>query len=618
LVGDVAVNETAASPSRDGRAQRAIARLTDPRLIAAFLAPLIGAAVTLDLVLPTLLPGVSSWDTAEFQTVGPLLGTAHPTGYASYIVLGWLASIVLQPFGDPAYRMNLLQALLAAFAVAGTIGTVQVLTGMRWIAVAAGLLLAWNGLFWQFSTHADPDMFHLGLVAFIFVLLLVWERRRRFGDTSNPGRGDRLLVAMSVVYGVAWTNHSLVLMLAPAIGLFILAVEPRILLRGRIVGICAAAFVLTTVGFYLELPIRAAMHAPIVYGHPDTLAGLKAIITGEQFQGALVNPFGDLGTKAGVVLGKLAGWLGPLGLVAVAGFLVTIVRRPRYALLSGLSALATCWFLASYSTADKDRYYLVPLMVAYTWIALAAAELTTIGVWSIAEARASELAGAAARWRSAHKPSSGEDPENEAASSTPVEASSGSALDLEPSDPATAEEVWGEAGEIHRSTRNELWRRRAVRAPLLAILLLASVVGVVPEREFPASANHPAGVSQAGQTGNATWLHAILASPADGGLPADSVVVSWWSVSTTLWYGQKVEGLRPDVYVVDDRTRLDQNLGNVWDVINSYLGKRPGCVTRLQGGVDGIGVLSQMYELADYRLPNGSTIKQVIKAKGTQ
>src|SRR5450759_2731034 len=92
------------------------------------------------------MPGISSWDTAEFQTVAPLLGTAHPTGYASYVVLGWLASIVLQPFGDPAYRMNLLQAIIAAVAVAGTIGTVQVLTGMRSIAVAVGLLLAWSGL----------------------------------------------------------------------------------------------------------------------------------------------------------------------------------------------------------------------------------------------------------------------------------------------------------------------------------------------------------------------------------------------------------------------------------------------------------------------------------------
>ena len=51
--------------------------------------------------------------------------------------------------------------------------------------------------------------------------------------------------------------------------------------------------------------------------------------------------------------------------------------------------------------------------------------------------------------------------------------------------------------------------------------------------------------------------------------------MSWWSVSTTLWYGQRVEGLRPDVYIVDDSTRMDDNLGEVWDVFDKYLGKRP-------------------------------------------
>ena len=39
------------------------------------------------------------------------------------------------------------------------------------------------------------------------------------------------------------------------------------------------------------------------------------------------------------------------------------------------------------------------------------------------------------------------------------------------------------------------------------------------------------------------------------------MVVSWWSYSTPLWYAQIVEGRRPDIFIVDDRTRLDQGLG---------------------------------------------------------
>lgn len=81
---------------------------------------------------------------------------------------------------------------------------------------------------------------------------------------------------------------------------------------------------------------------------------------------------------------------------------------------------------------------------------------------------------------------------------------------------------------------------------------------------------------------------------------------------------QKVEGLRPDVFVVDDRTRPDQNLGSVEDVIRMYLGKRPVFVDRLDGGSDGMAALSKLFEMQDFTLPNGSTIKQVTNAKGTQ
>ena len=58
----------------------------------------------LALYVRTLLPDVGTWDTAEFQAIGPLLGIAHPTGYPAYTLVAWLASMVLQPFGNEALR----------------------------------------------------------------------------------------------------------------------------------------------------------------------------------------------------------------------------------------------------------------------------------------------------------------------------------------------------------------------------------------------------------------------------------------------------------------------------------------------------------------------------------
>ena len=75
------------------------------------------------------------------------------------------------------------------------------------------------------------------------------------------------------------------------------------------------------------------------------------------------------------------------------------------------------------------------------------------------------------------------------------------------------------------------------------------------------------------------WLEETL--PA---LEPNAVIVSWWSTSTPLWYAQKVEGLRPDVFVVDDRTMLDLNLGRAPDVIRRYLAEgRPVYAIRIDG-----------------------------------
>ena len=45
-----------------------------------------------------------------------------------------------------------------------------------------------------------------------------------------------------------------------------------------------------------------------------------------------------------------------------------------------------------------------------------------------------------------------------------------------------------------------------------------------------------------------------------------------------------MEGLRPDIEIIDDRTMLDRDLGRAPDVIARYLGTRPVYVIRVEGG----------------------------------
>ncbi len=75
-------------------------------------------AASLALYLSTLAPSVVTLfdDSLEFQLVTYQLGIAHPTGYPLYTSLGKLFTFL--PFGDVAYRVNLMSAVFGAAAIA--------------------------------------------------------------------------------------------------------------------------------------------------------------------------------------------------------------------------------------------------------------------------------------------------------------------------------------------------------------------------------------------------------------------------------------------------------------------------------------------------------------------
>jgi hypothetical protein len=70
------------------------------------------------------------------------------------------------------------------------------------------------------------------------------------------------------------------------------------------------------------------------------------------------------------------------------------------------------------------------------------------------------------------------------------------------------------------------------------------------------------------------WVDAWL-DQAFTAMEPNALVLSWWSYSTPMWYGQLVEHRRPDISIVDDRTRLDEDLGSITDVIEANLDTRP-------------------------------------------
>ena len=75
-------------PSAPAPASRGMRAIT-------IVAPVLVGVLATAMGVWRLMPGVGYWDTAEFQTVPAILGTAHPTGYPTYVLLGWLGSLLI-------------------------------------------------------------------------------------------------------------------------------------------------------------------------------------------------------------------------------------------------------------------------------------------------------------------------------------------------------------------------------------------------------------------------------------------------------------------------------------------------------------------------------------------
>ncbi len=501
--------------------------------------------VALALYWPTLMPGVGFWDTAEFQTVGPVLGIAHPTGFPSYVLLTWAANILLSPFGATAYRMNLTSAILVAGAAALLAATIQRLTGRVIPALAGGLLLASAPITWWTAERADPHAFHLFLSTLLLWLLVAWAQRVHTapaGTEATDPTADRFLLVASAVYAVALANHALTVLLAPGILVLLLAVQPRLFVRRpRLVAACAGLIVGLTAVFYAYIPLRAAMDPPLDYAHPTTLGRFAYLVLGLQFRGLLQNP---LSGGLGAVVEIFAAQLGAAVLVVALASLgvVLLGRAPLRGLGPPVALLTVTWFAIvtlfarAYNDGFPDRYYLVPLAIVALWAGV------------------------------------------------------GGAL------------AWDAAAALMNRLRLPARRTRLLRGGG-ALLAAALVLGLPVQRAIAGQAAQ----SAAADTQGARWLDAAYAI-----LPHDAVVISWWSYSTTLWYGRWIEGRRPDVEIVDDRNILDDGYQTVQRAIAHF--EATGRPIFLIRQPQEIGALSAEYPLVQHdTIPGLSPLWEIVR-----
>ncbi len=303
--------------------------------------------------LRTLYPGLNGiGDTPKFQFVGAILGTPHPPGYPVYTLLSWLFARL--PFGNPAWRINLLSAVAAALAVALMFLLLRRLEAAPAPALAAALCFGFGPILWSQATLAEVYTLAAALLAVLLLALASW------GRTRAPGCLD--LAVFLAALGMA--HHTSVAMVVPALVVYVLATDRRAAVAPRFLG-RGALLVLLGLSPYLLVLFRNLQGAPYLGARARTLGELWGVMRGASFEGRVFAfDLATLATDRALLLGALLRReLSLLGLVLVAVGLVALGRRARRdALLLGLCAAGLLLFVLGYDVPDLD-VFLIPALV---------------------------------------------------------------------------------------------------------------------------------------------------------------------------------------------------------------------------------------------------------------
>jgi hypothetical protein len=311
--------------------------------------------------------GVDSGDLATAVAIG---GVPHPSGYPTYLILGQIFNLL--PFGDTAYRLNLLSATGAAFAVAlMSLGIYHTLPKtiyqriqakksvvasfcLSGCALSATLALAFSGLFWSQAVITEV----YALNAFFAALLFYGALR------VKQANQHWLLPGLCGLLGLSLGNHLSILLWLP-FPIFILKA------RWRWQPI-AVAFLAFCIGLstYSIIPWRAAALPPVNWGLAITWSNFLWLVSAEPYrQFVLATPWSFTPSRILVELRLLTEtfiWWGiPVGLLGLSTIFQTY-RALAYGSL--LTFILFSIYAIGYNTTDSFVYLLPALLIFSLWI----------------------------------------------------------------------------------------------------------------------------------------------------------------------------------------------------------------------------------------------------------
>ena len=307
-------------------------------------------------------------DSSELTTAAYYLGIGHSPGYPTWMLIAYPFAHL--PIGEVAFRLNLMNALLGALAVALVYLTYYLIATHRAAAFVGALAFAFSATFWDVTTEADVFTLHVVLAAAILVVALWWRR----AGARRDGRADRRLYLLSWLVGVSLGNHALIALMIPALVYLIWAEQGLGFFLHRRTVACLGLFLLG-LSVYALLPIRGMSNSPPHLSNPHSLADLWAQLTAPGARQSMfeASPLIAL-HRAGANLWRLTSEFGYAGCaLALVGLGVLWRRDRRLAVFLLLIGAVDVAYACNFSIFDIYSYYLPLHLVWAALIAVGAA-----------------------------------------------------------------------------------------------------------------------------------------------------------------------------------------------------------------------------------------------------
>lgn len=301
-------------------------------------------------------------DTAKFQYLGRVLGTAHEPGYPLFTGLLALAVRIL-PVGGDAFRVNLMSAAFGVGACAVTFLVLVALDVRRVVALAGALLVGFSRTFWSQAVVVEVYTLYTLFAVGALALLLRWEATRR----------DRDLILALAVYALSLSHTTASLLLAPGVALFIASVDWRAPLRPRVLRFLPL-FTLLAIGPYAYILWRTFdSSSTFVEVEIRSLGDLLHALSGTAFKELMV-AFGprELLTERLPMFGTLLRYqplLWALPFAAAGTF--RLRYRPSNLLLGAWCFAVTLWAL-EYAIVDVFVYFILTYVIIVIWATVGA------------------------------------------------------------------------------------------------------------------------------------------------------------------------------------------------------------------------------------------------------